>query len=155
MWTYKAVTMSASLAYATGAPVADDVRSSLREFITRSTAGHQWWAESILFYDDPELPGHVVGATKLFVLLDDPAIDSFMAHADMAKIIDVLELSSERFGVEWELSIAGTPVGRIARGQRDEALAQAMTELLEICDVMDVDPTTLDRESILREYRDR
>ncbi|MBX6316052.1 MAG: hypothetical protein IRY99_24535 [Isosphaeraceae bacterium] len=141
--------------YNTVAPVADDVRSSLCEFITQSTAGHQWWAESILFYDDPQHPGHLVGDTKLFVLLDDPAIDSFMAHADLERIVVALESSSARFGVDWDLSLAGAPIGSITRGRRDAALAQAVMGLLEACGEMGVDPATLDRENILREYHDR
>ena len=147
--------MSASLTYATATPVDNDQRSAILAFINEDTAGHQWWAESIVFYDDPNRPGHVVGNTKLFVLIDDPALDSFMASSDMDRIISALEKSSAKFGVDWHLFLQDNPAGTVSKGKRDERAEKSVKGLLSICHAMDVDPEDLNRGSILEQYRDR
>jgi hypothetical protein len=95
--------MSASLTYATAHPLKRAARSRILAFVKRDTDGYQWWAESMLFYDDPQRPDHLVGNTKLLTLSDDPGIDSFMAGCDMERIVRTLEAASAKFGVAWEL----------------------------------------------------
>jgi hypothetical protein len=147
--------MSASLTYATVAAEDDARRSAILAFIKKDTDGYQWWAESMLFFDDPKRPGHLVGNTKLFVLIDDPALDSFMASSDMERIVSTLEKTSAKFGVDWQLFLQDNPAGAISKGTRDMRAAKSVKGLLSICDAMGVDPSGLDRASILKQYRNR
>jgi hypothetical protein len=147
--------MSASLTYATATPVDDARRSAILAFIKEDTAGYQWWSESIAFYDDPNRPDHVVGNTKLFVLIDDPALDSFMASSDMDRIVSALEGASAKFGVDWQLFLQDNPAGTVSKGKRDERTGKSLKGLLSICEAMGVDPGDLNRVSILEQYRKR
>ena len=124
-------------------------------FIRAETAGYQWWAESITFYDDPKRPGHLVGNTKLFVLIDDPALDSFMASSDMDRIVTALESASAKFGINWQLFLQDSPAGTVSGGRRDDRAANSVKGLLSICEAMGVDTSELDRVSILAQYRER
>lgn len=63
--------MGTSLSYQTTAPVPDSRRSRVVAELTAISDGREWWAESILLYDAPGLPGHNGGDTKLFCLIDD------------------------------------------------------------------------------------
>src|SRR4051794_10876075 len=102
--------MSASLTYVTP-PLPESVRSAIREFVDQEAAGYQWWAESLTFFEDPKRPGQLVGNTKLFRLIDDPVVDSYMASVDMDRIVRCLEASSAHFEIDWQLYLQETPVG--------------------------------------------
>ena len=143
--------LSASLTYVS-APQPESTRSAVREFIRLDTAGYKWWAESLSFFEDPKRSDQLVGNTKLFRLIDDPAADSFMASTDMDHILGYLEAASEKFGVDWQLFLQDTPVGMIAGGRRDEKAGNAVKGLLKICDAMGIDPAELDRGRIFAQY---
>jgi hypothetical protein len=146
--------MSASLTYVSS-PLPESTILAVREFTGQEAAGYQWWAESLNFFDDPKRPGQLVGNTKLFRLIDDPAADSFMASADLDRIVGCLEAASARFGVEWQLFLQDTPVGIITGGRRDETAGKAVKGLLAVCEMMGIAPAELDRDRILKEYPPR
>jgi len=147
--------MSTSLSYQTTSTVAEEVRDQICSYINSLASKYEWWCEPVCFFDDPNYPNFVKGNTKLFLLIDDPAIDSFMAHADATKITELLADASKTFGVGWNLSLEGSPVGTIANGTLDEEASASLNSLLEICGMMGVDPMTLDREDILKSHVDR
>jgi hypothetical protein len=107
------------------------------------------------FFDRADLPGYLTGNTKLFLLLDDPATDSFMAHADATKIVECLVSASRAFGVGWKLSIEGQPVGTISDGVPSEDVVNALASLFEICAMMGIDPSEMNRDEILAAHADR
>ena len=141
--------MSASLTYASSEPLAASKRLAVVKSIKASTRSHQWWAESMNFYDDTERPGHIVGNTKLFLLSPDPAIDSFMASSDMERIVIALEKASTKYFVGWQLLLQGEPAGTIQGGRRDDRTERSIKGLLSICEAMGVDPSTMRRSAII------
>jgi hypothetical protein len=143
--------MTASVSYATTRPLSGEQRAALRDFVAQEVAGYEWWADPLELADDPDRPGHLAGTTRLFVLLPEPAVDSFMASADMERIVRVLELASARFNLGWKLAVEGVPSGEIADGKRNGDVAEAIQALLEICELMGVRPEELDREAILED----
>ena len=147
--------MSTSLSYVSDAPVSADVRSSITSHIESASADYEWWCEPIHFFDRPDLPDHATGDTKLFLLLDDPSADSFMAHADATKIVELLSSASREFGVNWKLSLEGAPVGNIVDGKPDSDASDSLDGLLEICTMMGADPFDYDRAAILAANPDR
>ncbi len=147
--------MSTSLSYETTSPLTDDIRNQIRAHIDSLASDYEWWCEPICFFDDPNKPRFLTGNTKLFLLLDDPATDSFMAHADATKIAQLLSSASQQFGVAWNLSLEGSHVGSISGGALDEDGAASLNSLLEICSMMGVDPVDMKREEILVSYADR
>ncbi len=147
--------MSTSLSYETTSPLTHHIRDRIQIRIDSLASNYEWWCEPICFFNDPNKPTHLSGNTKLFLLLDDLAIDSFMAHADATKIAELLTSASQEFGVAWNLSFEGAHVGCISRGVIDEDGAASLHSLLEICSMMGVDPVEMNRGEILRAHPDR
>lgn len=147
--------MSASLSYESSSAVATDARAAILAHIESASAGYDWWCEPIHFYDNPYSPDRLTGNTKLFLLHDDPAIESFMAHADATKILDVLSSASREFGVNWNLTLEGASVGTITAGQPDTNAVESLASLLEICEMMGIDHSELNRAEILADNPDR
>jgi hypothetical protein len=115
--------MSLSLTYITREPVADEVRKLIMTDTRRLRQERLWWCESIAFFPHRKYPGHLVGATKLFLLedveegvvtLDD---DLFMAFYDARFILWTLAGWSERHGISWNLILSGEDAGQIVGGQ--------------------------------------
>lgn len=147
--------MSTSLSYETASQVGDKLRDQIRTHVEAAASGYEWWCESICFFDHPDKRQHLTGDTKLFLLLDDPAIDSFMAHADAMKIAECLASASREFGVSWNLSLGGAPVGTISNGTLEDDVLASLNSLLDFCTMMGVEPTELNRTDILASYADR
>ena len=147
--------MSSSLSYESYAPLAEDVRSSVTAHIESAAGDYDWWCEPIHFFDRPDLPEHLTGNTKLFLLHDDPSSDSFMAHADATKIVELLASASREFGISWKLSLEGAPVGNVVDGAPDADATDSLNGLLEICTMMGFDPSDFDRAEILAANPDR
>src|SRR5262245_53193322 len=133
--------MSASLSYASTRPVTAEERAAVTEFVRAHTEGYRWWAESILFYKDPDNPDSLVGNTRLFRLIDDPAIDGFMASADMDRIVVALEAVSAELGIDWQLYLEGHPVGTVQGGHADEQADAAIAGLRGLCADLGLDPS--------------
>lgn len=147
--------MSSSLSYETCEPLYGDLRSAVVSDVEAAASGYEWWCEPICFFDRPDADGRLTGNTKLFLLLDEPAVDSFMAHADASKIVECLAAASLKYGVRWKPAMEGSPVGEIANGVPDSNVAMALQSLLEICALMGMNPSEQDREAILAAHRGR
>src|SRR5262245_11415881 len=125
--------MSASLSYASTRPVTAEERTAVLDFVREHTDGYRWWAEPIHFTDDPDNPDRLVGNTGLFRLIDDPALDNFMASADMDRIVVTLEAASAEFGIDWQLYLEGHLAGTVTDGHADEQADAAIAGLRSIC----------------------
>lgn len=150
--------MGASMGYRTTTPIPEVLATKVLSDIKKFTEGYEWWAESITFFDHPNFPGHLCGDTKLFCMLDGEtglAHDSFMAYTDADKIISVLEKVSSIHGVDWAINFEDAEVGRVVSGKQTNELCAHREMLLEFCTMMDVDPKSLDRKTILSQYPDR
>jgi hypothetical protein len=143
--------MTASVRYATTRPLSGEQRAALREFVAQEVDGYEWWAGPLALADDPERPGHLTGTTQLFVLLPEPAVDSFMASTDLDRIVRALESASARFHLGWKLVVEDVPAGEIADGKRNADVDEAIQALLDLCERMGVRPEELDREAILED----
>jgi len=117
---------------------------------------HDWWAEGISFFADPEGLGRAYGDTKLFLLFQELEAedDSAMAWRDASLIIEQLEHWSASYGISWNLSCAGEISGSITNGHRDSALENFLADIKEIAEL--ADPITPERlSSISSEYANR
>lgn len=61
--------MGTSLSYHTFGDVSPDCRRLIRDFLTSTSQSREWWAESIILFDNPAFPNQICGDTKLFCLL--------------------------------------------------------------------------------------
>lgn len=129
--------MSAALGYATTQPVAEDVRLAIVRECQQIADSRDWWCESILFYDDPERPGHLVGASKLFLpgygtpahyVEVDPLEDMFMACRDAAFILDTLSRWAQEHSLEWEVEFED-PIGTVGAGGPDDGVDDVLQML--------------------------
>lgn len=146
--------MGTSISYQTTAPVPDNLRSQVIADLNAASEDRDWWAESIVVFDVPDLPSHVCGDTKLFCLIDDDLADCFMAFQDAEFIVQSLESVSDKYGVDWQLLLAGEPAGRICKGKRDGTI----NEMLSSFDLLSDEPGdfgSYDREELLSQYHDR
>lgn len=148
--------MGTSLSYNTVEPVTADVRQRVIDFLESRSNEREWWAESIILFDNPQLPGQICGDTKLFCLIDDDdAADCYMAMLDATFIIEQLETTSKEHGITWQLHLAGEPAGEIRDGHRNDTVQQMLASFDLIADVADVDFDQYDRDSLLKKYPDR
>ncbi len=151
--------MAASIIYRSASVVQDDISSQVKDYISESTQGYEWWCEPITFFDHPEFPGRLYGASKLFCLLDDTeegvAHDSFMADTDMSKIASILSEVSRKYGLDWILLFEGQEIGGVKQGELTPEFEEQTKMHLEVCTIMEVDPGSLNREEILKIYKDR
>jgi hypothetical protein len=146
--------MGTSISYSTIAPVPDWDRPALIAALNDASNSREWWAEAILLFDNPHLTGHVCGDTKLFCLVDDIAVDCFMATKDAEFIVETLEAASKRFEVDWQLSLAGVSAGKIINGRRDDTVQKTLSSFALISDVAG-DFDSYDRADLLHQYPDR
>ena len=147
--------MSSSLSYHSDAPLVADLRASILTHISDAIAGYEWWCEPLRLTEEAGRPECLAGTTKLMVALEDMVSDSFMAYVDATKILQVLSSASLEFGVTWELSAEGSPVGKIVAGTPDAETNNSVGGLLEICTMMGANPLELDRDAILAANKDR
>lgn len=147
--------MGTSLSYQSTAVISEPLRSKIIEFLIHESNQREWWAESLVLFDSPQLPGHIIGDTKLFCLIDDVAADCFMAMNDATFIVELLEAVSGSFDVDWNLSIAGRSCGRISKGKRDLELAATLGSFADLSESQNCDFADFERETLLAEYSDR
>ena len=126
--------MGTSISYQSTAPVPDDRRSLVLAKLNASSDEREWWAESIILYAAPSLPGHVCGDTKLFCLIDDDLADCFMALQDAGFIVKCLESVSAKYAVDWQLLLAGESAGQIVNGKRDQTVDEMLSSFETLSD---------------------
>ncbi|MFQ6308664.1 hypothetical protein [Lysobacter capsici] len=146
--------MITSLTYWSNAPVASDLREQMKH--EADQISHDWWAEGISFFPDPDGLNRAYGDSQLFLLYEELEAedDSAMAWRDASLIINQLESWSTSHGITWVLSCAGDTVGTVANGHRDSFLADFLAEIKEIAEL--VSPVTPERLStISNEYASR
>ncbi len=148
--------MGTSLSYNTIEPVPAETRQSVIDFLESESSNREWWAESIILFDSPEMPGQICGDTKLFCLLDDDdAADCYMAMKDAEFIVERLETVSRQHGIAWQLFIAGEPAGEIRDGSRDDFAQQMLDSFDLVAEAEDVNFDEYDRETLLKQHPDR
>ena len=147
--------MGTSLSYQSDTAVAEPTRSEIVDYLTSASDKRQWWAESLILFDTPQLPGHIVGDTKLFCLIDDDVADCFMAMNDAVFIVELLEAVSGRYKIGWTFSLAGSPCGRVINGERDQELAANLDAFAMLADDDGNGFGDYDRDVLLAEHPDR
>lgn len=147
--------MGTSLSYQSDTPIPEPIRSEIVRYLTEESDKRDWWAESLILFDTPNLPGHLVGDTKLFCLIDDDLADCFMAMTDAVFIIELLETVSAKYKIDWTLSLAGSPCGQVIKGARDAELTNSLDSFAMLADEDRGDFGKYDRVRLLAENPDR
>jgi len=137
--------VSTSLTYWSNASIANDLQQQLKH--EADQLSHDWWAEGISFFADPDGLNRAYGDSKLFLLHEELEAedDSAMAWRDASLIVDQLEHWSASYGISWSLSCAGETVGAVTNGNRDSALVDFLAEIKEIAEI--TGPVTPERLS--------
>jgi len=148
--------MGTSLSYNTVNCDSDKLRRDAMTFILSLAERREWWAETMILFQVDEAPHQIYGDTKLFCIgIDDDAADCFMAMKDAEFILEVLELSSKQFGLNWEILLASSPAGGVVAGERN-AEAVGLLEIFEqIAEAEVVDFSRYERQALLERYKDR
>jgi hypothetical protein len=147
--------MGTSLSYQSDTTVPEPTRSEVVQYLTEEASKRDWWAESLILFDTPHLPGHIVGDTKLFCLIDDDLADCFMAMTDAVFIVELLEAVSAKYKIDWTLSLAGSPCGQVINSTRDAELANSLDSFAMLADEDGGDFGNYDRDRLLAENPDR
>ena len=131
--------MGASFSYETSSPVDGSVKASILSELEAITRNYDWWCESVFFYESQVKPDHLTGSTKIFLLgymsddgeliEVDPPDDCFMAARDARYIVDHLIKWSVQYGIDWDLDIEGSPVGKIIQGEPTAEYEKFISEL--------------------------
>jgi hypothetical protein len=121
-----------SLGYWTCDPVPPQVKDMIEGEAKQVVLAHDWWAESLNFFDPGESDGRLFGRTKIFLIgystADggyqevNPDEDCLMAYRDMCFILEKLAVWGNKHGVTWAITCVGEPIGTIVRGQWDQQL---------------------------------
>lgn len=124
--------MGVKLAYWTAESVSPQAKAAIEAEVPQALEAHDWWAESLNFFDSDEGGGGLYGDTKIFLVgysTEDGGFqevdgeeDCLMAYRDTCFILERLADWSRRHGVTWQIACAGEPVGTIAAGQWDDQL---------------------------------
>lgn len=126
--------------YSTAEPVPTAARAALQLESELVADRRDWWCEALVFYRDPERPGHLVGSMRLLVtaygaLEDyvevDPVEDRFMASRDLAFLLETFAGWSREHGVAWSVDLGDGTEGRVSAEGADPALRAAVAELAE------------------------
>ena len=147
--------MGTSLSYQSDTTVLEPTRSDVVKYLTNEASKRDWWAESLILFDTPHLPGHIVGDTKLFCLIDDDLADCFMAMTDAVFIVELLEAVSAKYKIDWTLSLAESPCGQVIKGARDAELTNSLDSFAILADEEGGDFGNYDRVRLLTENPDR
>jgi len=126
--------MGVNLEYYTIAAVPQPVRNAIEAEARQLVPAHDWWAESLNFYDPGEGDGRLYGTTKVFLsgysnadgdfVEVDPDEDSLMAYRDTSFILEKLAEWSRKHGLSWQVDCAGEPIGTITKGRWDRQLRE-------------------------------
>lgn len=124
--------MGVRLYYCTADPVPPQVKEAIEAEARQVVQAHDWWTESLNFFDAGEADGRLYGGTKIFLIgystTDggyrevDPDEDSLMAYRDTCVILEALAEWGKRYGLTWQIDCAGERIGAIVRGQWDRRL---------------------------------
>jgi hypothetical protein len=60
--------MGVTLDYSTKAAVAPNVKAAIEAEAPQLSPPHNWWTESLIFFDPGEADGRLYGATKIFLV---------------------------------------------------------------------------------------
>lgn len=133
--------MSVSMSYVTRESVPEDVKKSIQSEAQKLDSGHDWWCESICFFDNPRFPDRLCGDTKLFLMgyttdtgdyIDvDVDEDNLMAASDALFIIDHLCRWSKEHGISWDVIVEGEKIGTIENGEAGKYLKEYFEEMKE------------------------
>lgn len=154
--------MGASLTYNSNKAVTAAIRGQIEA--EAKELSHDWWAESIVFFDDPHNGGRLYGDSKLFLIgysTDegeyreiDPSDDSLMAWRDASFIITQLERWSVQHGITWQLSCAEKEIGMIKGGILDKSVKQFLADILRIVEIP-IEERDVYINNLLDRYADR
>ena len=123
--------MGVSLEYSTARPVTEPTLVRILRLAEGENSSREWWCEPIWISEKPGVEGQAFGSTKLFCMIDDEDVDTYMAYLDIQEIARFLIELSGSTGTDWELRIEGSPVGLIRSGRMDEGLSGAIEAFLQ------------------------
>jgi len=135
--------MSVSLDYSTTDPVPPQVLAAIDGEAQQVIQGHDWWSESLNFFDLGEEDGRLCGGTKIFLtggystpdggyVEVDIEDDCLMAYRDTCFILEKLAEWSSKHGLTWQIECAGERIGIIAKGQWDRQLRDYVEEMKKL-----------------------
>lgn len=131
--------MGVTLDYKTRAPIVAKVREAIQAEVHQLSSNHDWWCEPIWFCElrgkESELEGwnkiYLPGYTTndgVYVEVDFED-DQLMAYRDTTFILDRLTTWSREHNLDWEISLAGEPIGNITRGEWDSRLRETVESM--------------------------
>ena len=133
--------MGVSLDYCTTAAVPQGVTDAIEAEAHQLVPNHDWWAESLHFFDPGESDGRLYGGTKIYLISYstadggdmevDPDDDSLMAYRDTYFILEKLAEWSRKHGLTWQVDCAGELIGTISTGQWDRQLREYVDGMKE------------------------
>ena len=158
--------MRVSLDYISEQHVSLEARKKILAESKTLAESHDWWCESINFFDGEGIGDRLMGSTKIFLpgystegggLREfDPEKDVFMAKRDARLIIDSLSKWSKEFGISWALEAGGGDAGTIKDGEPDENAEGFLASMEEMVKVFSAMAGEADLAAmILDEYSDR
>jgi len=124
--------MGVSLGYSSTLPVEPVNHQQLLSLAAESNKAYDWWCESIWISNERNEKGMAFGSTKLFRMIDDENVDTYMAYLDVCEIIKFLKMVSVRLGIEWEVKIEGAPFGGVTRTGADTMLRGNIATFLDM-----------------------
>lgn len=124
--------MGVSLGYQSKRPVAGITLEELQTAIQERNAAREWWSEGIHLFAQPNEAGNLYGSTKLFRMISDSTVDTYMVYLDLLEIADFLASSGKRFGIEWQLDIDGAPLGETSAAGPDPELQETLETFLDM-----------------------
>ncbi len=147
--------MGVSLGYISTKPVTAQEHRRLLDLTAEANEAYDWWCEPIWIADDPNDAGHAFGSTKLFCMIDNEDVDTYMAYLDVGEIVRFLSSAAKRLGMEWRLEVEGAPFGTVTAAGPDDELQANLKMFLDMFPG-DFEPLRLrSRADILAEWSDR
>lgn len=147
--------MGVSLGYRTAEKVDRSTVSAIRKLAAKKNREYDWWCEAIWIGEKVDESGAAFGFTKLFCMIDDEDVDTYMAYLDVKEIVDFFCEVSKQTKTAWDFAIEGSELGKVEKGKRDAALRENLEMFLDLFPGDFESVKKKGRKQILREWKDR
>lgn len=147
--------MGVSLNYSSTEPVSPEDHQKLITLMTEANKNYEWWCENIWISSQLNDNKCAFGSTKLYCMIDDPAVDHYMAYLDVGEIIRFLSSIAKELGIEWQLNIEGSTFGKVTTVGPDDELEVQYSSFLTWFGSDITKLQSQSREDILAEWSDR
>lgn len=139
--------MGVCLYFRTAESVPADVAEAIRNELARTNRSARWIYCEPLDLDQDAADGRLTGRTKLNL---HPWPDEYTTamrepaeRGDFQTVLDALADWSGRYQLTWEVGVEGHPLGRVAGGECDPGLAEALEAMTAVADELaQFDPLT-------------